>query len=100
MEDMADRLQPVLPLVQLDESSLPAFSLSAFEQACDRPIIGTHVKPVAELGSHGTPGRPNPWIDHDHMDGPFREVWNRAGKNIRGLTNVLGLDHVTQIGNL
>src|SRR3990170_239936 len=52
MKDKADVWQPVLDSIQFNKLGLPARLLRTLEQACDRSIIGTHKKPVADFRGH------------------------------------------------
>src|SRR5215207_9418184 len=95
VKNKTDGGQPVFLLIQLNKCGLPASLFRACKQACDRSVIGTHVEPTANLGSHWAARCSYPGIDDHNMDGPFWKVGNRACENIGCFTNVLRRDHMT-----
>src|SRR5689334_14510118 len=100
MENMTDVLQPVLRAVQFNKFSFEARLLRAFEPDRNRSIVRTNIISIPNSGSHWTALRPYARIHHHDVDRAFWKIRDRTRQNIAGLTDVLRLDHVTQIRNL
>src|SRR6266540_3952548 len=49
MKHMTDIWQPVLSAVQFHKFSLPILFMCTFEPNCDRSVIRTYIKPIANL---------------------------------------------------
>ena len=99
MKGVGEVGQPVFGLVEIDEFGRPTFSGCPGQTGAQHPVVGSDEILVPDPPGNGPAISTDPWVDHDHVNGPRREEKHIAVDDEVRFADVLGSDLVGEVGD-